>query len=143
MLSLSAPAHADADADFFQQTLTLINQQRAKAGARPVTLDDRLMNIAGEWAVKKAQVRDLEHRKNIGELRGKLRYSFLNENIYYYSARPTADRVVTAWMNSPAHRRGLLHADLDQIGLGRARGDDGYYVVFNGADSHPPANSGP
>ncbi|MDR1304134.1 MAG: CAP domain-containing protein [Verrucomicrobiales bacterium] len=138
LLSLSAPAHADADAVFFQQTLTLINQQRAKANASPVTLDDKLMTIASEWAVKKAKAGDLIHRKDFTDLLNKLNYSYLNENIYFYSEKPTADRVVTAWMNSDGHRRNLLKDRVDRIGLALARGGAGYYVVFNGADSRPP-----
>ncbi|MDR1144660.1 MAG: CAP domain-containing protein [Verrucomicrobiales bacterium] len=141
LLSLSAAAHADDDAVFFQQTLTLINQQRAKANARPVTLDDKLMKISGEWAVKKAEAGDLIHRKEFTVLLNQLRYSYLNENIYFYSEKPTADRVITAWMNSAGHRRNLLQDRVDRIGLGRARGGDGYYVVFNGADSRPPERS--
>lgn len=131
------------DDAFFQQTLAQINRQRAKANLSPVALDDKLMKISGAWATEKARAGDLAHRQNFTALLGKLNYSYMNENIYFLSAPPPPERVVTAWMNSPGHRRNLLKDRVDKIGLGIARGQDGYYVVFNGADSRPPEPPAP
>jgi uncharacterized protein YkwD len=147
LLSLSA-AGRGADDGFFQQTLGQINLQRQKAGVGPVALDDKLMKIAGEWAVKKARVDDLVHRRDFTPLLAALNYSFMNENIYFAensakSAPPPA-QVVAGWMNSSGHRKNLLNGRIDKIGLGLAQtAGGGYYVVFNGADSRPPKTDEP
>jgi uncharacterized protein YkwD len=141
-LLLDSPLHA-GDSAFFQQTLALINQQRAKAEVQVVTLDDQLMKISGTWAERKAQADDLIHRKDFTSLLKELNYSYMNENIYYAkkpaNTAPTAEQTVTGWMNSPGHRKNLLKDRIDRIGIGIARTKDGgYYIVCNGADSRQP-----
>ncbi|MDR0533828.1 MAG: CAP domain-containing protein [Verrucomicrobiales bacterium] len=140
---LLASATYAADDAFFEKTLEQINLQRAKANLQPVSLDEKLTRIAGEWAVKNAQADNMMHRKNLNSFMGDFNYSYINENLFYAKSstgsRPTPEQVVTAWMNSTGHRRNMLKDRIDRIGLGIAQArDGGYYVVFNGADSHPP-----
>jgi uncharacterized protein YkwD len=141
-LFLASSAHANDDA-FFQQTLALINQQRAKVKVQTITPDDKLMKIAGEWALKNAKADNMIHRKNLPSFVSDLNYSYMNENLFYAkdtaNNAPTPEQVVTGWMNSTGHRKNMLKDRIDKIGLGIARAaNGGYYVVFNGTDSHPP-----
>ena len=133
------------DDNFFQQTLVQINQQRAKVKVQNVSFDNKLMKIAQTWADKSAKADNQKHRSqaDLKSLLDELNYSHLNENLYYAKniagGKITPEQVVNGWMNSPGHRRNLLKDRIDKIGLGIARAaNGGYYVVFNGADTHPP-----
>jgi len=132
-----------ADDSFLEKTLEQINIQRAKVNVQSVKLDEKLIQVAQEWAAKNAQVDNMVHRKNLPSFMSEFNYSYMNENLFYAKSttgsKPTPEQVVTGWMNSPGHRRNMLKDRIDRIGLGIAQArDGGYYVVFNGADSHPP-----
>ncbi|MDD5262560.1 MAG: CAP domain-containing protein [Methylacidiphilales bacterium] len=129
ILGLSKPAAAD----IFSQVLVQINQERAKAGLAEVVLDENLNRLAGEWAAEVGRRDALVHRSDILKLEAEYGYSYMNENLYFSSAEPSPARMVAAWMNSPGHRRNLLNAQIDRIGLGMGKSATGYYVVFNGA----------
>ncbi len=129
LLGLSKPAAAG----IFSQVLVQINQEREKAGLADVALDENLNRLAGEWAVEVGHRDALVHRTDLRKLEEEYGYSYMNENLFFSSAEPSPARMVAAWMNSPGHRRNLLNAEIDRIGLGMGKSGSGYYVVFNGA----------
>ncbi len=130
LLVFSKPAVADG---FFSEVLVQINQEREKAGLAEVTLDENLNRLAGEWAVEVGRRDALVHRPDLRKLEEEYGYSYMNENLYFSSVEPSPARMVAAWMNSSGHRRNLLNAQIDRIGLGMGKFATGYYVVFNGA----------
>ncbi|WP_306335882.1 CAP domain-containing protein [Streptomyces sp. KL118A] len=101
--------------------LTLVNQERAKAGCRPVRADHRLAALAGDFSSDMAERDFFSHTdpdgatpwdraekagiKNLG-----------GENI----ARGQADAqaVMDAWMNSAGHRANILNCDYKTLGVG-------------------------
>ncbi|WP_055564481.1 CAP domain-containing protein [Streptomyces atriruber] len=101
--------------------LTLVNEERAKAGCRPVRADARLAALAGDFSSDMAKRDFFSHTdpdgatpwdraekagiKNLG-----------GENI----ARGQADAqaVMDAWMNSAGHRANILNCDYKTLGVG-------------------------
>ncbi|MFH8611877.1 CAP domain-containing protein [Streptomyces sp. NPDC018029] len=101
--------------------LTLVNQERAKVGCRPVRADDRLAALAGDFSADMAERDFFDHtdpdgatpwdraeKAGIADLGG--------ENI----ARGQADArsVMAAWMNSEGHRANILNCDYKTLGVG-------------------------
>ncbi len=73
-------------------------------------------------------------RRELGEMQRAWGLSYINENLYRADHQAAASRVVQAWMNSPGHRRNLLHPDASLAGIAAAsRPDGGLFVVFHAA----------
>ncbi|MET8686086.1 CAP domain-containing protein [Streptomyces sp. NPDC004732] len=101
--------------------LTLVNQERAKAGCRPLRADDRLAALAGDFSADMAARDFFDHTdpdgatpwdraekagiKNLG-----------GENIARGQAN--AQSVMDAWMNSAGHRANILNCDYKTLGVG-------------------------
>lgn len=118
-------------ADYANQVVKLVNEQRADAGCQPLRTDSRLVAAAAEHSEDMA-VRDyFDHNTPDGvtpwtriENEGYDQPSA--ENIA--AGQPTPDAVVTAWMNSPGHRANILNCDSHATGVGFYRGGSyGYY----------------
>ncbi|MFI7321766.1 CAP domain-containing protein [Streptomyces venezuelae] len=101
--------------------LTLVNQERAKAGCRPVRADDRLAALAGDFSADMAERDFFDHtdpdgatpwdraeKAGIDDLGG--------ENIARGQAN--AQSVMDAWMNSEGHRANILNCDYKTLGVG-------------------------
>ncbi|MGV9879184.1 CAP domain-containing protein [Streptomyces sp. NPDC003006] len=101
--------------------LTLVNEERAKVGCRPVTADSGLAALAGRFSSDMAERGFFDHtdpdgatpwdraeKAGIPDLGG--------ENI----ARGQADAqsVMDAWMNSTGHRANILNCDYKTMGVG-------------------------
>lgn len=43
---------------------------------------------------------------------------------------PQAERIISGWMNSPGHRRNMLHPRIEEFGVGITQGPDGPYWVL-------------
>ncbi|MET7360789.1 CAP domain-containing protein [Streptomyces sp. NPDC005562] len=117
-------AHASAGSDEAKaeaEVITLVNQERATAGCRPVQADDRLAELAGDFSADMAARDFFDHtdpdgatpwdraeKAGIDNLGG--------ENI----ARGQADAraVMDSWMNSPGHRANILNCDYKTLGVG-------------------------
>ena len=61
------------------------------------------------------------------------------------AGHPTAESVVTAWLNSPGHRRNIENKNYDEIGLGLGQTDEGdrnyWCQVFGTSDDEAGANA--
>lgn len=135
-LACLTPLHSSwcAAGKLESKILEAINQERRAAGLGDLVADTALSAAAGEWAARCAQKNRAFHRNDLKQLMQAGTWATANENIYLGTGTITAPRVVRAWMNSPGHRRNLLHPRITAAGLGIARAADGTtYVVFNGA----------
>ncbi len=103
------------------EVLTLVNQERAQAGCRPLTLSSKLTELSQDFSEEMAARGFFDHTDpdgktpwdradalGIGNLGG--------ENIA--EGQPTARSVMDAWMNSPGHRANILDCDYHSIGIG-------------------------
>ncbi|WP_221353887.1 CAP domain-containing protein [Streptomyces beigongshangae] len=111
----SAPSTAEA------AVLSLVNEERAKAGCSPVTASGSLAALAGSFSEDMAARGFFDHTDPDGatpwDRAEKLGIANLGgENI----ARGQADAaaVMDAWMNSPGHRANILNCDFKTMGVG-------------------------
>ncbi|MFF2010784.1 CAP domain-containing protein [Streptomyces sp. NPDC058195] len=108
--------------------LTLVNQERAKAGCSPLTASSALTSLAQDYSQDMAARGFFDHTDPDGrspwDRASKAGVKGLAaENI----ARGQADAqaVMTAWMNSPGHRANILNCDYKTFGLGVHFGSGG------------------
>ncbi|MFF3730560.1 CAP domain-containing protein [Streptomyces sp. NPDC002476] len=120
----AAPAAESARAG----VLSLVNEERAKAGCSPVTASASLASLAQDFSEDMAARAFFDHtdpdglspwdRASDAGVRG-----LAAENI----ARGQADAraVMDAWMHSEGHRRNILNCDYRTLGVGVHRGPGG------------------
>jgi hypothetical protein len=119
------------------QTLVLTNQERAKSGLAPLSLNAKLSSAASAKASDMFQNQYWAHVSPSG----KEPWSFITASGYSYRlagenlARDfnhTTDMVI-AWMNSPTHRANIMNGRYTEIGLavvnGQLQGIDTTLVV--------------
>lgn len=114
------------------------NQNRASNGLKPLLMDSRLMEAAGEQSFNMARLGKLDHELNVPGARDVTErvnktgfpWSGVAENIAW-NYRP--DNVVTGWMNSSGHRRNIL-GDYTHMGTACSLNEDGepYYTQVFG-----------
>ncbi|MEV8320058.1 CAP domain-containing protein [Streptomyces sp. NPDC059900] len=101
--------------------LTLVNEERAKAGCSPVRADAALASLAGDFSADMAERDFFDHTDPDGatpwDRAEKAGISDLGgENIARGQAN--AQSVMDAWMNSPGHRANILNCDYKTLGVG-------------------------
>ncbi|MCX5601126.1 CAP domain-containing protein [Streptomyces phaeochromogenes] len=113
--SVSTASKAEAE------VLSLVNEERAKAGCSPVTASSTLAALAESFSEDMAARGFFDHTDPSGaspwDRAEKLGIANLGgENI----ARGQADAaaVMEAWMNSPGHRANILNCDFKTLGVG-------------------------
>ncbi|WP_312091185.1 CAP domain-containing protein [Aminipila sp.] len=117
-----------------QQVADLVNQERAKAGLAPVTLNTKLSGVAEK---KAEDMRDKNYLSHTSPTYGSpfdmmkqfgVTYSAAGENIA--KGQKTPQSVMDAWMNSSGHRANILSSNYDQIGVGYVTDSNGntYWV---------------
>lgn len=116
----SVPDNDTENADFVQQVVNLVNQERAKAGLSPVTADTSIQAAA--------QVRAKEIEKSFSHTRPDgssfstaltqqgVTYRGSGENIAW--GQKTPEQVMNGWMNSEGHRANILNKNFTKIGVG-------------------------
>ncbi|HEY6768308.1 MAG TPA: CAP domain-containing protein [Candidatus Sulfotelmatobacter sp.] len=127
-----APSHEN-DLQLQQHLLELANQDRARAGAPPLTLDDGLSRAARIHAEAMFDARQLSHQFN-GEASlaqrlaasTKLQLDMEGENVALDYDAAGAELHL---MHSPPHRENLLNPNYNVIGLGIVQSGDHLYVV--------------
>ncbi|WP_329167819.1 CAP domain-containing protein [Streptomyces sp. NBC_01267] len=108
--------------------LSLVNQQRAQAGCRPVQADGDLAALAGAFSDDMAARGFFDHTDPDGatpwDRADKAGVTGLGgENIAKGQSDATA--VMNAWMNSPGHRANILNCDFKTLGVGVHFGSGG------------------
>lgn len=111
---------------FQNQVVALTNQQRAKYGLPPLTMNWELQRMA---RIKSEDMRTRNYFDHMSPNYGSpfnmmtsfgIHYSYAGENIAAGQQSPQA--VVNAWMQSPGHRANILSKNYTQIGCGVAFG---------------------
>jgi uncharacterized protein YkwD len=109
----------------------LINSERARSGLRPLRPNGALARAARTHAHDLVARRYVSHYSKAGEgpasraagagyPRGTSRWS-VGENIGWLGDRRDPAWIVSAWMNSPAHRHVLLRPSFHEVGIGIVR----------------------
>jgi len=117
------------NASFAQQVVDLVNQERGKAGLKPLTTQDNLTKVAAAKAADMRQNNYFDHQsptygspfdmmKQFG-----VSYSYAGENIA--KGQRTPAEVMNAWMNSEGHRKNIMSPNFTKIGVAY---DNGYWV---------------
>lgn len=111
-----------------EAVLKLVNAERAKAGVQPLTLSDKLTNIAYTKAKDMADKGYFSHQSpTYGSPFDMLKqfgvsFSYAGENIA--AGQKTAEEVMNSWMNSSGHKANILNKNYTQIGVGFYRGGE-------------------
>lgn len=113
--------------------VSLVNQERARAGLPALRLDAELCRLA---RIKSQDMRSVRYFSHTSPTYGSpfdmmrsfgVRYSSAGENIAMGFFSPEA--VVDAWMNSEGHRANILSARYSAIGVGYVP-DGGYWTQW-------------
>lgn len=103
----------------------LVNQERTKAGLKPLAVDMRLVVLAREKAQDMIDKNYFSHQSptygspfDMMKAAG-VTYSYAGENI---AGASTVDQAHTALMNSSGHRANILNVNYDHIGIGIIEG---------------------
>lgn len=102
----------------------LVNIERKKRGLRLLKGNSGLAQIASGHARDMQQREYFSHQSKDGRtMRDRFEdadfdFQYAGENIA--RGQKTAQRVMTAWMNSPGHRKNILNPRFGQIGVARA-----------------------
>lgn len=95
----------------------MVNQERAKAGAAPLTLD---MELSANASVRAREiVTKFDHTRPDGSKFSTavtIPYRTVGENIAWGQKSPEA--VMDSWMNSPGHKSNILKSGYTKIGVG-------------------------
>lgn len=107
------------------QVLTLVNQERAKAGSAPLVMEANLL----ETAMLRASENVLywSHTRPTGSDCYTASSLMFGENIAWGST--TAAGVMNMWMNSSGHRANILSSSYTSIGIGCVKFGNIYYWV--------------
>jgi hypothetical protein len=123
--------------------LELLNQSRAKAGARPLRSDTELLEIARSHSEDLADHHFFAHvSPSTGTpedraRRAKVLVSNFGENI---GIGATPEDVHEGLMNSPGHRMNMLLPDYTHVGIAAEKGDGSLVVTMNFARRPDPAS---
>ena len=107
-----------------QQVAQLVNKERTRRGLKPLAGDTKLSSVASGHAKDMYSQSYFSHQSLDGRTMtdrmedGEINYHYAGENIAW--GQTTAQKVMSAWMNSPGHRRNILNPRYRKIGIARA-----------------------
>jgi uncharacterized YkwD family protein len=121
------PSTSDADVlPIEKEVVRLVNVERTKQGLKPLALDSKLSSIARK---KSQDMKDKNYFSHQSPTYGSpfdmlkqfgVSYRTAGENIA--AGYPSAQAVVTGWMNSSGHRANILNPAYTKIGVGYVAG---------------------
>ncbi|KAB1902641.1 CAP domain-containing protein, partial [Micromonospora sp. AMSO31t] len=115
-----------------REVVDLVNQERAKAGCKALTVDDKLTLAAQRHSQDQADNKKMSHDgsdgSDVGDRLDRVGYAWRSygENVAWNQQSPAA--VMDAWMNSPGHRANILNCSFTEIGVGVARSNGPYWT---------------
>ncbi|MFI5833146.1 CAP domain-containing protein [Micromonospora sp. NPDC051300] len=115
-----------------QQVVDIVNQERAKAGCKALTLNSKLTLAAQRHSQDQADHKKMSHDgsdgSDVGQRLDRVGYAWraYGENVAWNQQSPAA--VMDAWMNSEGHRANILNCSFTQIGVGVARSNGPYWT---------------
>jgi uncharacterized protein YkwD len=107
------------------RVLTLVNDERDKAGCSPLTLNTELTEAAQAHSEDMAAHKNMSHTGSDGSAPGDritdagYEWRAYGENIAY--GYDTPESVMASWMDSPGHKRNILDCSFKEIGVGLAQ----------------------
>ena len=107
------------------EVLELINKERKKAGRDPLVMNQSLLKTAMERSAE--TVLYYSHTRPNGLDCDSLNEAMDGENIAM--GAPTAEDVMSAWMESSIHRMNILAADYQSVGIGCVKCNGEYFWV--------------
>nr|WP_030500821.1 CAP domain-containing protein [Micromonospora purpureochromogenes] len=119
-----------------QKVVTLVNQERAKAGCKALTVNAKLNLAAQRHSQDQADHKKMDHTGSNGSQpwdrvkAAGYSYSMVGENVAW--GYQTAAEVMDGWMNSEGHRKNILNCGYTQIGMGLARSNGPYWTQVFG-----------
>jgi len=108
-----------------QKLLNLVNEARREAGVEPLTIDADLLEVARLKAKDMVENEYFTHQSPVYgspfDMMRQFDISFktAGENI---AGNETVEGAFNAWMNSPDHRKNILNANFQYIGIGVSEG---------------------
>jgi uncharacterized protein YkwD len=122
-------AYAATSADETETVVALVNQERAEAGCKPVTVDSRLTTAAQEHSQDQADTGTMTHVGSDGSTLGqritRAGYTWRKVGENVASGTTSPEYAMEMWMNSDAHRKNILNCAFKNIGVGVV---DGYWT---------------
>lgn len=115
-----------------REVVDLVNAERAKAGCKALSIDDKLMTAAQRHSQDQADHENMSHTGSDGSDPGdridRVGYQWrtYGENVAWNQKTPAA--VMDAWMNSPGHRANILNCAFTEIGVGIASSNGPYWT---------------
>lgn len=111
---------------YARQVVSIVNQERAKAGLQPLASDSALTKLALDKAKDMYTNGYFGHNSptygspfDMMRSYG-IRYSYAGENIA--KGQRTPQEVMNAWMNSPGHRQNIMSPNFNKIGVAYVNG---------------------
>ncbi|MFB7708423.1 CAP domain-containing protein [Streptomyces sp. NPDC056105] len=135
--SPSAPATTAPASGDTARVLTLVNNERSKAGCSPLTMNAKLTKAAQDHSKDMASHQNMSHTGSDGSspdvriTRAGYSWSSYGENVAYGYSTP--EKVMAAWMSSPGHKRNILDCSFKEIGIGLAQPDSYWTQDFGTA----------
>ncbi len=132
----SAPVQESGVSSYEEQVVELVNEQRAKNGLAPLTMNPKLSEVA---RMKSQDMKDKHYFSHTSPTYGSpfemmkqfgITYRTAGENIAM--GQRTPEEVVNAWMNSEGHRANILNASFTQIGVGYVADGNYWTQMFIG-----------
>lgn len=129
----TVPENGEALAD---QVISLINQARAQNDLTPLRKSAALTKLAENYAARMITGGFFSHtdpQTNEGPLQRALRegYMYLAVGENLAAGQTSAEAAIEDWMSSEEHRRTILSAQWDEVGVGvRTGGEYGVYWVM-------------
>lgn len=131
MLAAAAMAQS-LDPSSEQELVRLVNGERARAGLQPLSVDERLTQVARQHSQTMADKNALSHqfggepgvRQRIAAT--DIRFNYSGENVAYDA---NAERAHDGLMHSPPHRANILKPEFNAIGIGVVRQGNVIYVT--------------
>lgn len=114
--------------DYAVQVLELVNAARAEEGLSPLVLDPAICVAAS--ARSQELIETFSHTRPDGTdcftvfAEFGISYMAAGENIA--AGQKTPEAVMTAWMNSPGHRKNILSSSFKKLGVGLVKTESGY-----------------
>ena len=118
--------------DSERQLFEALNRERIAQGLSALQWDETLFKAARQHALRMANLNMLEHQlPSEPKLEERLteagaRFSVIGENI---AIGPNSNTIHNVWMESPGHRKNILDARFNSVGIAAVRGTDGLFAV--------------
>lgn len=117
--------------DYAFQVLKLVNQERAKVGAKKLEMDEDLLKAAMKRTAE--TVVSFSHTRPNGRDCFTMDSKIHGENIAWGmgGGNGTPAQVMNSWMHSSGHKKNILNTGYKSIGIGCINTSDGIYWVQN------------